>query len=137
MFKHHTFIFLIASLLVALIVSSTFAQVRGIVPVPIKNSQGEQVGLYKGSYALVIGVSDYRGKWPSLRGVREDVREVSGTLSLQGFKVILVENPSYREMLSALNNFISDYGLDPQNRLLFYFAKTVILTIARKHFYFV
>ena len=122
MLKHRTFIFLVASLLVALIVSSAVAQVRGIVPVPIKDKSGNQVGLYKGSYALVIGVSDYRGQWPSLRGVREDVREVSGTLSLQGFKVILVENPSYREMLSGLNNFISDYGLDSQNRLLFYFA---------------
>ena len=61
MLKNRTFIFLIASLLAALIVSPAFAQVRGIVPVPIKDKSGNQVGLYKGSYALVIGVSDYRG----------------------------------------------------------------------------
>ncbi|KMP11077.1 hypothetical protein UR09_04435 [Candidatus Nitromaritima sp. SCGC AAA799-A02] len=30
---------------------------RGIEPVAIKDSSGKQVGLYKGSYALVIGVS--------------------------------------------------------------------------------
>ena len=64
MLKHRTFIFLIASLLTTFLVSSAVAQ-RGIVPVAIKNQEGKQVGLYKGSYALVIGVSDYRGQWPS------------------------------------------------------------------------
>ena len=72
MFKHRTFIFFLANLLAAFIVSSAIAQ-RGIVPVAIKNQEGKQVGLYKGSYALVIGVSDYTNGWPDLPEVEEDL----------------------------------------------------------------
>ena len=122
MFKHFTFIFLIAFLLADFIVSPAIAQERGIVPVPIKDKSGNQVGLYKGSYALVIGVSNYGEHWPTLKGVRDDVRVVSDTLNSQGFKVLLVENPNYAELISKMNTFIRDYGFDPQNRLLFYFA---------------
>ena len=122
MFKHRTFKFFLASLLAAAIVSSTAAQERGIVAVPIKDKSGNQVGLYKGSYALVIGVSNYGEHWPTLKGVRDDVRVVSETLNSQGFKVLLVENPNYAELISKMNAFIRDYGFDPQNRLLFYFA---------------
>jgi len=123
MLKHRTFIFLIASLLAAVAVSSAIAQERGIVAVPIKNPQGQQVMLYKESHALVIGVSKYDNRnWPTLRGVRDDVRVLSETLSLNGFHVVTVENPNYRELVTAFNDFIRDYGLDPENRLLFYFA---------------
>ena len=120
MFKHRTFKFFLASLLAAAIVSSAAAQERGIVPVLIKDKSGNQVGLYKGSYALVIGVSNYGEYWPTLRGVRDDVRAVSETLNSQGFKVLLVENPNYAALILAINAFIKDYGFDPQNRLLFY-----------------
>ena len=122
MFKHFTFIFLIAFLLADFIVSPAIAQERGIVPVLIKDKSGNQVGLYKGSYALVIGVSNYGEHWPTLKGVRDDVRVVSETLNSQGFKVLLVENPNYAELISRMNTFIRDYGFDLQNRLLFYFA---------------
>ena len=97
MLKHFTFIFLIAFLLADFIVSPAIAQERGIVPVLIKDKSGNQVGLYKGSYALVIGVSNYGGHWPTLRGVRDDVRAVSETLNSQGFKVLRVENPNYAD----------------------------------------
>ena len=122
MLKHFTFIFLIAFLLADFIVSPAIAQERGIVPVLIKDKSGNQVGLYKGSYALVIGVSNYGEHWPTLKGVRDDIRVVSETLNSQGFKVLLVENPNYAELISEMNAFIRDYGFDPQNRLLFYFA---------------
>jgi uncharacterized caspase-like protein len=122
MFKHRTFKFFLASLLAAAIVSSTAAQERGFLPVPIKDKSGNQVGLYKGSYALVIGVGNYGEYWPTLRGVRDDVRAVSEILNSQGFKVLRVEDPNYAELISKMNAFIRDYGFDPQNRLLFYFA---------------
>ena len=122
MFKHRTFKFFLPSLLAVVVVSSTAAQERGIVPVLIKDKSGNQVGLYKGSYALVIGVSSYGEYWPTLQGVRDDVRAVSDTLNSQGFKVLRVENPNYAELISKMNAFIGNYGFDPQNRLLFYFA---------------
>jgi len=34
------------------------ADTRGLRTVPIKDTEGAQVGLYKGSYALVIGVAE-------------------------------------------------------------------------------
>ena len=88
--KPLTFIFLIASLLTAFLVSSVVAQVRGIVPVPIKNPQGEQVLLYKESYALVVGVSAYEKGWPTLPGVLKDVELVKYALKEKDFHVITV-----------------------------------------------
>ena len=80
MFKYRTFISLLAYLLAsAFIVSSAVAQ-RGIVPVPIKDKAGNQVGLYKGSYALIIGVSDYTNGWPDLPEVKEDLVAVGEAL---------------------------------------------------------
>ena len=90
MLKHQTFIFLTASLLAAFLVSSVVAQVRGIVPVPIKNPQGEQVLLYKESYALVVGVSAYEKGWPTLPGVLKDVELVKYALEEKDFHVITV-----------------------------------------------
>ena len=95
---------------------------RGIVPVPIRDSGGRQVGLYKESHALVIGVSNYTGGWPRLPGVMDDLREVTGVLEDRGFNVVVVRNPD-REMLEkAYNDFINKYGRGDDNRLLFYFA---------------
>jgi hypothetical protein len=51
------------------------AETRGLKRVEIKTQAGELVGLYEQSHALVIGVSNYTGGWPRLRGVREDVRQ--------------------------------------------------------------
>ena len=121
MLKHRTFIFLIVSLLTAFIVSSAVAQ-RGIVPVPIKNSQGEQVLLYKESYALVVGVSAYEKGWPTLSGVLKDVELVKYALEEKDFHVITVINPSFDELRNAIEKFIHRYGQQEDNRLLFYFA---------------
>jgi uncharacterized caspase-like protein len=94
----------------------------GIVAVPIMDPQGKQVVLYKASYALVIGVSDYTGGWPKLPGVKTDVKAVKETLEKIGFKVILIEDPNRRELEDAFKDFVLEYGLDPENRLLFYYA---------------
>jgi len=120
--KPLTFIFLIASLLTAFLVSSVVAQVRGIVPVPIKNPQGEQVLLYKESYALVVGVSAYEKGWPTLPGVLKDVELVKYALEEKDFHVITVINPSFDELRNAIEKFIHSYGQQEDNRLLFYFA---------------
>jgi len=34
-----------------------------------RDRQGQEVGSYTRSYALLIGVSDYRGGWPDLESV--------------------------------------------------------------------
>ena len=48
---------------------------RGVKRVEIKTQAGELVGLYEQSHALVIGVSDYTGGWPRLRGVRQALED--------------------------------------------------------------
>ena len=121
MHKHRTFIFLISSLLTVFLVSSAVAQ-RGIVPVAIKNQEGKQVGLYKGSYALVIGVSDYTNGWPDLPGVDEDLNAVGEALEQIGFLVYKIINPNRKQLEEAFNGFISKHGYEKDNRLLIYFA---------------
>ena len=122
MLKHRTFIFLLASLLAsAFIVSSAVAQ-RGINPVPIKDTAGNQVGLYKESHALVIGVSDYTAGWSDLPGVKKDVRMVKKALEANGFNVVVIEDPTRNQLRDGLDQFISQYGKGKDSRILIYFA---------------
>ncbi len=90
--------------------------------IAVRDKKGKPVILYKESHALVIGISFYSSGWPPLPGVKEDVKAVSKALQKQGFHVVTVENPNQEELESALTDFILTYGLQPKNRLLFYFA---------------
>ncbi|MCP5365891.1 MAG: caspase family protein [Hyphomicrobiales bacterium] len=90
--------------------------------VVIRAKSGQQVTLYKGSYALVIGVSEYVRGWPRLNGVKEDVPAVTAALERQGFQVTVASDPTRDEMDRAFRTFIAKYGRDEDNRLLFYFA---------------
>ncbi len=95
---------------------------RGIVPVPIIDSEGNTVGLYNESHALLIGISDYDGLWPSLPGVVSDVESVKEVLEMLGFSVEIIMNPTREKLNKAFESFIDRYGLAEGNRLLFYFA---------------
>ncbi|MBE9536385.1 MAG: caspase family protein, partial [Proteobacteria bacterium] len=89
---------------------------------PTKGEDGKVVGLYKGSYALIIGVSDYNNGWPKLPGVIPDVEAVEDALKKNGFHVETVMDPDKAGMDNAFESFIKKYGGDYQNRLVFYFA---------------
>ena len=96
---------------------------RGLQRLIIKDSNDKQVGLYKQSHALVIGVSDYQKRaWPDLSGVKTDIRAVKSVLQDNGFHVVTVENPTGAELGQAFARFIQQYGNQVDNRLLFYFA---------------
>jgi hypothetical protein len=106
-----------------------FAEQRGIVPVPsVKSSRIEVTEgislqkIYQGSYALVIGANNYSSGWPDLPGVKKDVKEVKTALMKKGFLVTVITDPTKRELEKAFDNFISQYGLEEENRLLIYFA---------------
>lgn len=90
--------------------------------VVLKGDSGENIDLYSDSYAMVIGVSDYRSGWKSLPGVKKDVEEVKKVLELQGFKVEVLLNPTRNDFTSSVESFISNHGFAANNRLLFYFA---------------
>jgi hypothetical protein len=121
-FKHRATIFFLSFFLAsAFMVSSAGAQ-RGIVPVPIKDQAGNQVGLYKGSYALIIGVSDYTNGWPDLPEVKEDLIALGEALEQIGFQVYKSLNPKRKDLEGAINGFISKHGYEKDSRLLIYFA---------------
>ena len=93
---------------------------RTIALLPIRDKQGQQVGLYSASYALVIGASAYVN-WRKL-DVLQDLREVTAVLREQDFQVEVVTDPTRDILQRAFEQFIARYGQEPDHRLLFYFA---------------
>lgn len=99
------------------------AQERSVQLVLVdSNGAKKQVRLYEGSYALVIGESDYTNGWDDLRGVRDDVAIVVETLRKHGFLVEKAENLTGQEIRTRIETFIREYGYDEKNRLLVYYA---------------
>ena len=101
--------------------SEHIVRVRGF-GIRITDQQGEEVVLYKESYALVIGISNYTHGWPKLPGVPHDVENIKTTLEAHGFDVIVQTDPDTIALDQAFTEFIDRYGLAPDNRLLIYFA---------------
>ncbi|OQY43753.1 MAG: hypothetical protein B6240_11770 [Desulfobacteraceae bacterium 4572_87] len=96
---------------------------RGLQIVPIKDRAGRDVGIYKGSYALLVGVSDYTTReWPDLESIPSEISQVASALKAQGFHVKKVMNPTSRQMKKAFEDFIDQYGFDANNRLIFFFS---------------
>ena len=112
-------------LLMILFLSATTlqAQSRAIRPVNIQIPNEGKVQLYEGSYALVIGVSDYQNNaWVDLDSVGADVKAVRETLEEQGFVVETLMNPTKNRLLNGITDFIDTHGYEQENRLLFYYA---------------
>ena len=78
--------------------------------------------LYTESHALLVGVSDYRGGWPDLESVPRELAQVQAALESQGFDVVTRLDPDADGLKDAFEGFINQYGYDPDNRLLFFFA---------------
>jgi len=114
---------LVAVFCLNLVVPSVLGEsTRGLAVVPIKDPSGNQVGLYKGSHALVIGVADYKAGWPKLPSVAGEVRKIKGALEGNGFNVVSVLNPDGEGLENAFDDFIKKHGYDRDNRLLFFFS---------------
>jgi len=105
-----------------LIFCPSYSTARGLEHIKVKLDTGETIALYKESHALVIGVSDYTAGWPRLRGVKDDVLEVSEALKKSGFSVKVVENPGRLQLDKSIRDFITDHGTEQENRLLIYYA---------------
>ena len=116
---------LLALSLLVLVLGCTvaFAQTRAVGGVVrISTQSGSNLELYRGSYALVIGVSKYTAGWPILESVPREVSRVSATLHKLGFKVTQVLDPDAERLEQAFDDFIGNYGYQKQNRLLFFFS---------------
>ena len=93
-----------------------------LIRVKGEDGSAKDLQLYKGSYALLIGVSNYTAGWPKLPGVLQDLLDVEKTLESQGFEVTVLKDPDSVHLESGIKDFINRYGLEPENRLLIYFA---------------
>ena len=102
--------------------SMLFAQTKGINVIPIKDSNGRQINLYRGSHALVVGVSNYVNGWPKLPSVESETKEIVSALSHNGFNVVHIIDPDDLQLEDAFKTFINKYGYDQDNRLLFFFS---------------
>ncbi len=91
--------------------------------VKLKENDGREneAYLYKESWALVIGVSNY-DHWTPLPGVQKDVERVGTALEKHGFKIQYLLNPTRQEFKTTIDEFINERGLDFENRLMIYFA---------------
>jgi len=99
---------------------SAWAQERNIKPVITGRDSIRQ--LYAKSYALVVGVSEYRNGLDRLPNAVRDTKEVTNELGKHGFAVTVVENPTKEQLFKAMEDFFFTYGIEENNRLLFYFA---------------
>ena len=97
-------------------------ETKTLVP-PSSGAGGESVVAgYAGSYALVVGMSDYAPGtgWGDLESVPGEVARVEGALRAQGFAVVTHLDPDAETLEKAFEDFIENHGYDENHRLLFY-----------------
>ena len=109
---------------VLMLLARVMAQETRGVGIKVKGSNGQttEVKLYDGSFALVIGESNYTAGWDTLEGVKTDVSEVKRVLEQGNFTVEAELNLTSDALKNRIERFISDYGFGKNNRLLIYFA---------------
>lgn len=129
-FSRRAFITLIVFLLLANTTSGLAQQSRnekektrkrkGESPMPAEEARNRP--LYSGSFALLIGASEYDDNeaWDDLPGVTHDIDELKRALESHGFLVEQLPNPNRKQFRDTLDSFIDRYGFQPDNRLLIY-----------------
>ena len=95
---------------------------RSMKTITVRTQQGEEIELYKDSYALVVGNGSYTEGWSQLSGALQDVDEVADALEEHGFSVTLKKDLTKPEFEKVFANFVVNAGKGPDNRLLFYYA---------------
>ena len=93
---------------------------RGRV-VDLRDSNDSKILSYSGSYALLIGQSDYTYWW-DLNSISSELNDVESVLKDQGFVVERYSNLNSRQLNNTFKDFIDKYGLDKDNRLLFFYS---------------
>lgn len=120
----HLIVLPVTLLCLCLVVTGAlFAQpIRGANTITVRTRQGEEIELYKDSYALVVGNGSYAEGWSQLSGVRQDVDEVADVLEEHGFSVTLKKDLTKPEFEKVFADFVVNAGGNPYNRLLFYYT---------------
>ena len=87
------------------------------------SQQGNQImNSYQGSYALLIGQSRYTNGWDNLGSIPGELLLVKDLLISKGFQVEMASNLNAVQLSQRFNGFINRYGLNENNRLLFFYS---------------
>ena len=102
--------------------SATAQETKSLVAPPSGAGGETVVAGYAGSYALVVGMSDYAPGtgWVDLESVPGEVEKVERALRAQGFEVVTHLDPDAEKLKKAFEDFIGSYGYEEDHRLLFY-----------------
>ncbi len=121
--KKRSNIFYIFVLIIISLVNINYiaASNRGL-KLTVKTPKGSRIDLYRDSYALIVGNSNYSNGWEPIPGAIQDVNEVAKALEKHGFNIILKTDLNKDEFNRAINEFSLKYGNAEDNRLLFYYA---------------
>ena len=120
--KYLLHVLIISFVFLLMPVVNVFAlQIRGI-QVLIKDKQGKQVGMYKGSHALVIGIDNYTKGWSRLGNAVKDADMIAEELEKQGFEVTLKKDLTGETLRKELRKFFVVKGKNPESRLLLWFS---------------
>lgn len=103
-------------------VLASVQDLKGVRILEVKKN-GKRIILYEGSYALLIGISQYKYNcWPPLTSVPKEIRNLESILKKRGFIIQTLLNPTSKVLKEAVDKFISNNGLDENNRLLIFFS---------------
>jgi len=104
----------------------------------IVDTQGNTVGSYHNSYALLIGNSDYQSMgWQPLTQVSAVLNRVATTLKKQDFQVTQRLNLNTQQFEMAIDKFIQAHGTQKENRLLFFFMGHSYIHFLSQNGYFI
>lgn len=106
---------------IVLIAANELFSQRGM-KITIRTQSGEEIPLYKDSYAFVVGNGNYTNGWDPLEGALQDVTEVAKALKTHGFVVTLETDLTKAAFDASFADFVFTAGQDAGNRLLFYYA---------------
>lgn len=97
---------------------------RITVPAQMPDGRQTPLPLYAGCHALVVGCSEYETPraWPRLPNPVKDARDVAQTLTVLGWQVQLVENPTGAALRRELNRLVTDVGRQEDQGILIWFS---------------
>lgn len=106
---------------IILLVFFTIAFFSSGEAVEIKSLSSKQAVRYENSYALVIGVSDYKHGWNKLPHALPNAEAVADELTKRDFKVMTLYDPTGYELSSMIDSLAYKSGSE-NDRFIFYFA---------------
>jgi formylglycine-generating enzyme required for sulfatase activity len=89
--------------------------------IQIHTLSGQPLDLYRGYRSLVVEVERY-DHWKPRTNAEQDARDVSRELERLGASVVLLIDPTLRQLRLALIEFAEKDGSSPDSGLIFYFA---------------